>query len=162
MEQLDGFGDVERLRSELARIYEYLCAGRVMSAIVTMQTAAARFNGKSALADIGAERRRQIEAEGFNPDHDDDLHGQGDLARAGAAYAQVAAGTPDYKDGLWPTRSSVSGQQYAVAAPECWPWDQKWWKPKDPRRDLVRAGALILAEIERLDRAAAREPAKAE
>jgi hypothetical protein len=39
---------------------------------------------------------------------------------------------------------------------EIWPWDRKWWKPKDRRRDLVRAGALILAEIERLDRAAAK------
>lgn len=35
-----------------------------------------------------------------------------------------------------------------------WPWQRKWWKPKDPRRDLVRAGALIIAEIERIDRAA--------
>jgi hypothetical protein len=33
-----------------------------------------------------------------------------------------------------------------------------WWKPKDRRRDLVRAAALIIAEIERLDRdAEARE-----
>jgi hypothetical protein len=37
-----------------------------------------------------------------------------------------------------------------------WPWSVQWWKPKDRRRDLVRAGALIVAEIERLDRAAAR------
>ena len=37
-----------------------------------------------------------------------------------------------------------------------WPWSLDWWKPKDPRRDLVRAGALIVAEIERLDRQPAR------
>jgi hypothetical protein len=37
-----------------------------------------------------------------------------------------------------------------------WPWEDKWWKPKDRRRDLVRAGALIVAEIERLDRLAAK------
>jgi hypothetical protein len=35
-----------------------------------------------------------------------------------------------------------------------WPWDLKWWKPTTPRRDLVKAAALIVAEIERLDRAA--------
>lgn len=29
-----------------------------------------------------------------------------------------------------------------------------WWKPKDRRRNLVKAGALIVAEIERLDRLA--------
>ena len=34
--------------------------------------------------------------------------------------------------------------------PMCW----RRWKPTDRRRDLVKAGALILAEIERLDRAA--------
>ena len=28
-----------------------------------------------------------------------------------------------------------------------------WFKPTTPRRDLVKAGALIIAEIERLDRA---------
>lgn len=33
-----------------------------------------------------------------------------------------------------------------------WPWDAKWWKPKNTRRDLVRAGALIVAELERMDR----------
>ncbi|MEB3421767.1 hypothetical protein VK682_24660 [Salipiger manganoxidans] len=39
---------------------------------------------------------------------------------------------------------------------QLWPWDRKWWKPTTPRRDLVKAGALIVAEIERLDRAALR------
>lgn len=34
------------------------------------------------------------------------------------------------------------------------PWPDEWWKPAGPRRNLVKAGALILAEIERLDRAA--------
>jgi hypothetical protein len=35
-----------------------------------------------------------------------------------------------------------------------WPggWDWSWFKPTTPRRDLVKAGALIVAEIERLDR----------
>lgn len=37
-----------------------------------------------------------------------------------------------------------------------WPlsWAKSWLKPKDRRRDLIRAAALIIAEIERLDRAA--------
>ncbi|PCB37801.1 hypothetical protein CJT89_33510, partial [Pseudomonas aeruginosa] len=34
-----------------------------------------------------------------------------------------------------------------------WPWDEQWWKPSTARRDLVKACALALAEIERLDRA---------
>lgn len=36
-----------------------------------------------------------------------------------------------------------------------WPWALEWWKPKDNRRNLIRAAALVIAEIERLDRAAA-------
>jgi hypothetical protein len=40
---------------------------------------------------------------------------------------------------------------------QIWPWDRKWWKPTDRRRDLVKAAALILAEIERLDRATIKE-----
>jgi hypothetical protein len=35
-----------------------------------------------------------------------------------------------------------------------WPWSKKWWKPSsDPIRNLVKAGALIAAEIDRLQRA---------
>ncbi len=36
--------------------------------------------------------------------------------------------------------------------PTFWPWFAQWWKPGDRRRELVKAGALILADIERLDR----------
>ena len=36
---------------------------------------------------------------------------------------------------------------------DLWPWAASWWKPKNRRRDLVRAAALIVAEIERIDRA---------
>lgn len=32
-----------------------------------------------------------------------------------------------------------------------------WWKPGAPRRMLIKAAALIVAEIERLDRAAAKK-----
>ncbi|BCR41623.1 hypothetical protein KHAB170019_24460 [Acinetobacter baumannii] len=33
-----------------------------------------------------------------------------------------------------------------------WPFADTFWKPKSPRQDLVRAAALLIAEIERLDR----------
>lgn len=93
-----------------------------------------------ALEDIASERQRQQDGEGFAPARDDGyVHGQ--LARAAAAYAWFA-GTPDD----W--RGTYSG------APPSWPWSLDWWKPRDRRTDLVRAGALIVAEIERLDRAA--------
>jgi hypothetical protein len=38
--------------------------------------------------------------------------------------------------------------------PALWPWATAWWKPRDRRRNLVRAAALVLADIERIDRAA--------
>lgn len=81
-----------------------------------------------AAADVLAERRRQIEAEGCE-------HSAGEMAKAAACYALVSAGfNPD-------------------ATITVWPWHRRWWKPSDKRCNLVKAAALILAEIERLDRA---------
>ena len=93
------------------------------------------------LGEIAAERRRQIEAEGWTPEHDDQ-HSDGTLALAGACYARYAA-----------TRNPVGPYGYPGGPkPTDWPWADSWWKPKDQRRDLVRVGALIVAELERLDR----------
>lgn len=82
--------------------------------------------------DVQAERRRQINVEGWTPEHDD-LYCAAELPRAAAAY--ILNGAND-------------------EAPAIWPFVVKWWKPRDARSNYVRAGALILAEIERLDRAA--------
>ncbi|EOD8865507.1 hypothetical protein [Pseudomonas aeruginosa] len=81
--------------------------------------------------DVQAERRRQVEAEGWTPEHDD-LYCAAELPRAAAAY--ILNGAND-------------------EAPAIWPFVAKWWKPRDARSNYVRASALILAEIERLDRA---------
>ncbi len=81
---------------------------------------------------IAAERRRQVRAEDWTPVHDD-THTRGELARAAACYALQ--------------HTTVSGRAIR------WPWDKSWWKPKNPIRDLTRAGALIAAEIDRLRRA---------
>lgn len=88
--------------------------------------------------DVFSERRRQIKEEGWSPAHDDRyVHGQ--LAEAAACYA-IASRHPEGPD--IPLHH----------LPANWPWDESWWKPTDRRRMLVKAGALILAEIERLDR----------
>ncbi|MFG9200326.1 hypothetical protein ACEPX9_09440 [Pseudomonas aeruginosa] len=92
--------------------------------------------------DVQAERRRQITAEGWTPEHDDE-HSHGQIARAAACYALAGSSAPN--DGT-----------AALLVSLAWPWDQQWWKPTSARRDLIKAGALILAEIERLDRAAER------
>ena len=94
----------------------------------------------AALRDVAAERRRQVEREGWTPEHDDE-HNSNELAIAAACYA-----LPDYE-----RKAIVSIQQSLLN--RLWPWSWDWWKPHDRRRDLIRAGALIIAEIERLDRA---------
>jgi len=97
---------------------------------------------EGALGEIARERRRQVEAEGWTPEHDD-THGNGEMATAAGCYA--------FMGGLYDhARRRIERE----GAPYRWPWDPSWWKPIDNRRDLVKAGALILAELERLDRAA--------
>ncbi|MEH3227529.1 hypothetical protein POU90_18755 [Klebsiella pneumoniae] len=90
----------------------------------------------AAAADVLAERKRQVTAEGWTPGHDDEYE-HGELADAAGCYA-------------------LSSELFDCAGepPRPWPWPDEWWKPTNRRRDLVKAGALILAEIERLDRTA--------
>lgn len=38
--------------------------------------------------------------------------------------------------------------------PAEWPWARDWWKPGTPRRMLEKAAAMIISEMERIDRAA--------
>lgn len=85
---------------------------------------------------IAAERQRQIDAEGWTPDHDAS-HEHDDLAQAAVCYALPAV------------LREFEGSQ---AAPRDWPWGPHYWKPTpdDRVRELVKAGALIAAEIDRL------------
>lgn len=87
-----------------------------------------------------AERYRQQQAEGWTAAHDD-AHTDGSLGRAAAAYA-VSGSTQDRNLGFL----------RRILWPKSWEW--RWFKVTTPRRDLVKAGALILAELERLDRLA--------
>lgn len=99
----------------------------------------------AAAADVLAERQRQVNVERWTPERDDE-YTDGELSRAASCYALMA----------WREKCLSDGEYAASqkALPFYWPWDPAWWKPTDPRRDLVKAGALILAEIERIDRAA--------
>ncbi len=88
--------------------------------------------------DVLIERTRQVEREGYSSEHDD-AHSRCELALAALSYVQAAScAQRDIADSLPP--------------PSYWPWAEECWKPRDPRRNLVRAAALILAEIERVDR----------
>jgi len=80
--------------------------------------------------DVLKERVRQVKEESWSLDHDDS-HTHCDLSTAAACYA--------LDDG-------------ANEVPELWPWTSESWKPKTYRENLVRAAALLIAEIERVDR----------
>lgn len=106
--------------------------------------------------DISAERARQRKSEGWTLGHDDE-HTDGSLAAAAACYAYIASMRDDARkehEDLDNSEGFISMLRFM------WPESRLWshWKPKDRRRDLVRAGALIVAEIERLDRRAGFRP----
>ncbi|HHM4757012.1 TPA: hypothetical protein ACRM5L_002073 [Pseudomonas aeruginosa] len=123
-------------------VREDVADGRVVAAdIAHMLAAAPDKEVPQAWLDVQAERRRQITAEGWTPEHDDE-HADGQMAQAAGCYALHAGGIGTD----WP-----DGRQNGAAL--FWPWDKDSWKPTTPRRDLVKACALALAEIERLDRA---------
>lgn len=82
---------------------------------------------------ITAERQRQITEEGWTAEHDDE-HRHAELLEAAHCYSHAA-------------RTGV------LHPPNGWPWEPSWWKPTDdPIRNLTKAGALIAAEIDRLQR----------
>lgn len=91
---------------------------------------------------IAAERERQIHKEGWTPEHDDE-HNHGELVDAAICYCAASS-------------SVLFGLKPIHAMRLRWPWDKEWWKPSDdPIRNLEKAGALIAAEIDRLQRARA-------
>ncbi|MBE2178899.1 MAG: hypothetical protein IAE97_00300 [Chthoniobacterales bacterium] len=96
---------------------------------------------KTAIELIQTERERQVSAEGYTTAHDD-THAKGELAFCAAAYS-YRAGEQSRYPGL-NHDSPIAG----------WPFPDGW-KPSGRIRNLVKAAALIVAEIERLQRAGA-------
>jgi len=96
---------------------------------------------------IASERARQVASEGWTPAHDDQ-HIAGELALAAASYAQPPGirGTRN-----WQETGRMSGP------PTTWPGRHWEWQPSGNRIDeLVKAGALVAAEIDRRLRELAR------
>lgn len=88
------------------------------------------------IAEVADERRRQVQTEGFSRSHDDETHYDGSLAMAAACYA-----APE--------------EIYTNTLSDPWPWpDYDKRDTHSRRRRLVIAAALIVAEIERIDREA--------
>lgn len=96
---------------------------------------------KTGIELIIKERKRQIEKEGWTPKHDDS-HIDGELANAASCYAM----TDDQRDFI-----NEHGNDYFL---NLWPFELEWLKftPEDRIKELTKAGALIAAEIDRLNR----------
>lgn len=88
-----------------------------------------------AFMDVLAERRRQVAEEGYSPESDAELTDY-QLPRAAACYVLAASGVARHKSTLF------------------WPFAQPMKVAEQRRRNLIKAAALILAELERLDREA--------
>lgn len=97
-------------------------------------------NASIAGLDVLGERARQRRLEGYDDNHDDSLE---DLSLVSAALAFIEDAR---------LRASSGGKGYDDDAPVSWPFDKASWKPKPIRRSLVIACALLIAEIEVIDR----------
>lgn len=131
---------------------------------------------------IAAERRRQIESEGFDVERDVALYTQGELLLGALCYLRAAWGLLESKK--MATEGPAMAMQYGdtepqrvgilrgveeserdplgyhfgrdengkLNIPDQWPWSADWWKPsEDEFRNLEKAGALIAAEVDRLE-----------
>src|SRR5258708_3013281 len=117
-----------------------------------------------ALTLIGIERGRQVQDLGWDSEHDDN-HLAGELAMAAACYAAGSCGTGVFV--------AEMRSPHSINIEDAWPWDQEDDKRArdldgeiampgnraDERgrigariRLLVKAGAWICAEIDRLER----------
>lgn len=98
---------------------------------------------------IAAERERQVRQEGYDSARDDNYTNSDgpELIRAALCYMSMAG---------------LAWEDRELARPEpmegMWPWAAHFWKPglNDTNasriRELTKAGALIAAEIDRLQR----------
>ncbi|MDW0357754.1 hypothetical protein Q8G38_00325 [Halomonas venusta] len=88
------------------------------------------------------ERQRQVTEKGFDAANDD-AYAPGVLATAAESYARAAYWTQVRADELPPP-------------PAIWPWHDSVWKPSaDPKRNIEKSIALLMAEYERIVRAEA-------
>lgn len=99
---------------------------------------------KTGIELIAEERQRQIEAEGYSAEHDAQYE-DGELADAAAVYA--------LSDDMMDTLDNEWGHDMYL---HLWPFGLEYLKKKtygsiyERSKDLMKAGALIAAELDRL------------
>jgi hypothetical protein len=109
---------------------------------VVLTTAPTAVDRTAVIEEVIAERGRQI-AKGYDADHDD-AHYDGSIATAAAVYALHPF--------AWHLVITEGSKRRLLSLADFWPWEWSQFEPADERRNLVRSAAMIIAEIERLDR----------
>lgn len=90
--------------------------------------------------DVVLERIEQIEEHGFDLQHDLGHH-PGELALGAASYLNTAI-------------DQLYGRHHAPKdSPDTWPWQREAWRPGTARDNLVKALAIGLSVLDRLDNA---------
>jgi hypothetical protein len=137
----EGEGFDEDIKADLDAYADYRAAKSAAEGAEVSSPVSQQENGAELIA---AERTRQIMVEGWTDSHDDE-HDGGQMTAAAYCYGALARRQADGK---------IRSKAENIGAPSGWPWEQAWWKPSDdPIRNLVKAGALVAAEIDRLQRA---------
>lgn len=94
--------------------------------------------GSEGLRDVLAKRLSQVERHGFDLAHDRE-HDAGELALGAASYLNTAI-------------DQLHGTEHPADEPaDTWPWEASAWKPGTARANLVKALALGLATVDRID-----------
>lgn len=100
---------------------------------------------------MAKERQHQISPPGRMPGYEDQLR-PGQLAAAASCYLELA---------LAQVRGVEDLDEFKYDTLDFWPWDEDWFKTSpEPVQNLIKAGALIAAEIDRLQRQPAGSAAK--
>ncbi len=100
---------------------------------------------KTGIELIAEERERQIKKENWTPQHDDS-HDHGELAAAAAVYAMGFSF--GYANGYF----TDVGFEDQIRITSAWPFKEPPKFNELRKRDLQKAGALIAAELDRLQR----------
>lgn len=102
---------------------------------------------KTGIELITAERQRQLQKLGWTTEHDD-THTLGELTEAATCYAAVGSATLRGSSPKYITTEMFDGDSILH-----WPWEDEAYKPADSAEEnLIKAGALIVAELDRLQR----------
>ena len=138
-EKLNDFETIDDLKNVLAHANDWL---RTIAPKHQQDTLSERASMSTGIELIAAERERQVTQEGWTADHDAE-HTHDELANAAACYS-MSEDQRRYFDAF--------AGVFIDLQKEIWPWGASWWKPSSDNRikELVKAGALIAAEIDRL------------